>query len=225
LNSELDIAALMLPAEEVGGDYYDAALDRCGVLWLTIGDVSGHGVTPGLVMMMAQTAHSAVRSGGSPTPTEMVVRLNKTLHENVVERLHSDLYMTFVALRYEGGGRFVHAGAHLDLLIHRRETDSVERLMTDGLWLAIEADISNMTVAGSFQLEVGDTLVLFTDGLSESFSPSGEMLDMAGIVSLVIKHAHLCPKTMAEAMIRDVREWCADKRGDDMTIMAVRRIG
>jgi serine phosphatase RsbU (regulator of sigma subunit) len=224
LHAELDIAAVMLPADEVGGDYYDAALDRRGDLWLTIGDVSGHGLTPGLVMMMAQTAHSAIRSGNTATPTEMVVRLNRTLHENVAERLRSNLYMTFVALRYEGGGRFVHAGAHLQILIHRCGTGNVELLATLGTWLGIEADISDATIDYGFHLELGDTLVLYTDGLPESISPAGQMLDVAGLERLVRTHAHLPTKTMAEAMIKDVREWCADQRQDDMTVMVVRRV-
>lgn len=224
LHAELEIAALMLPADEVGGDYYDAALDRRGVLWLTMGDVSGHGLTPGLVMMMAQTAHSAIRSGNTPTPTEMVVRMNRTLYENIAERLRSNLYMTFVALRYEGAGRFIHAGAHLHALVHRCCTGDVELLTTQGTWLGIEADISGATADNGLQLELGDTLVLYTDGLPESISPSGQMMDMAGLERLTRKHAHLSPNFMTEAILKDVREWCADRRQDDMTVMAVRRL-
>jgi serine phosphatase RsbU (regulator of sigma subunit) len=214
----------MLPADEVGGDYYDAALDRLGVLWLTIGDVSGHGLTPGLVMMMAQTAHSAIRSGSTTTPAEMVVRLNRTLHENVAERLHSNLYMTFVALRYEGAGRFVHAGAHLQILLHRQRTGDVELLTTQGTWLGIAPDISAATLDYGFDLELGDTLVLYTDGLPESVSPTGQMLDVTGLRQLANKHVHLPTQAMADAMIQDVREWCADQRQDDMTVMVVRRV-
>jgi len=224
LHNELEIAALMLPAEEVGGDYYDAALDRDGFLWLTIGDVSGHGVTPGLIMMMAQTAHSAIRSGTAPTPTEMVLRLNRTLHENASERLHSNLYMTFVALRYLGDGVFEHAGAHLDLLIHRKATDEVEFLSTQGVWLAVQSDISYAVVPGKFKLELGDTLVLYTDGLPEAASPSGEMLDVEGMRRLAMTHVALPPKEMAESFIKDVRDWCADQRSDDMSIVVVRRV-
>lgn len=224
LHAELDIAAVMLPADEVGGDYYDAALDRRGALWLTIGDVSGHGLTPGLVMMMAQTAHSAIRSGSTTSPTEMVVRLNRTLHENVAERLRSNLYMTFVALRYEGAGRFVHAGAHLQILLFRQGTGDVELLSTQGTWLGIEPDISSATFECGFQLELGDTLVLYTDGLPESVSPSGQMLDVVGLKRLATKHVHLPTQAMAAAIIMDVREWCADQRQDDMTVMVVRRV-
>ena len=224
LHAELDISALMVPADEVGGDYYDAALDRGGVLWLSIGDVSGHGLTPGLVMMMAQTAHSAIRTGSTTTPTEMVVRLNKTLYENIAERLRSNLYMTFVALRYEGGGRFIHAGAHLPVLIHRHRTGDIDLLTTQGTWLGIVADIEGAIADDSFQLELGDTLILHTDGLPESFSKAGQMLDMSGLASLAKKYAHLPTKAMAEAVIKEAREWCSDQRQDDMTVMVVRRV-
>lgn len=224
LHPDLDIAAKMLPADEVGGDYYDAALDGDGDLWLTIGDVSGHGLIPGLVMMMAQTAHSVVRLGYTVTPSEMVARLNRTLYDNIVERLRSDLYMTFVALRYEGSGRFVCAGLHIDLLVHRLRTDEIEQLSTEGMWLGIEPDIATMTIDARLQLEVGDTLVLYTDGLQEALSPSGQMLDLAGMRRLIRKHAHLPTTAMAEAMLKDACEWCAGDRRDDMTVMVVRRI-
>jgi serine phosphatase RsbU (regulator of sigma subunit) len=224
LHAELDIAAKMLPADEVGGDYYDAALDGDGVLWLTIGDVSGHGLIPGLVMMMAQTAHSVIRLGCTVAPSKMVARMNCTLYDNIVERLRSNLYMTFVALRYEGSGCFVYAGLHIDLLVHRQRTDEIEQLSTQGMWLGIEADIANTTVDARLQLEIGDTLVLCTDGLHEALSPSGQMLDIAGMRRLARKHAHLPTTAMAEAILKDAREWCADHRRDDMTVMVVRRI-
>ena len=58
IHPELEIAAAMLPAKQVGGDFYDWVSDRSGSLWISIGDVSGHGLTSGLIMMMAQTIHA-----------------------------------------------------------------------------------------------------------------------------------------------------------------------
>ncbi|MCP4400845.1 MAG: hypothetical protein GY801_26530 [bacterium] len=60
LHPDFDLAATMLPADEVDGDYYDIALDQAGALWLGIGVVTGHGVMPGLIMMMAQTIQTAI---------------------------------------------------------------------------------------------------------------------------------------------------------------------
>ncbi len=62
IHPDFEIDATMLPADEVGGDFYEVSLDRSGHLWFAIGDVSGHGVTPGLIMMMAQTVHTTVTS-------------------------------------------------------------------------------------------------------------------------------------------------------------------
>src|SRR6185436_18733813 len=75
----LEIAAAMKPADEVGGDYYDVqpAANGC---WIGIGDVAGHGLTAGLVMMMTQSAIAAlVRTRPSAGPGELIATLNRVI--------------------------------------------------------------------------------------------------------------------------------------------------
>ena len=75
-----EIAATMIPAKEVGGDYYDIIETEKGDRWVTIGDVSGHGVDSGLIMMMAQTCIlSKINFNGSCGPAEMLNAINSTL--------------------------------------------------------------------------------------------------------------------------------------------------
>ncbi|NJL59036.1 MAG: SpoIIE family protein phosphatase [Desulfobacteraceae bacterium] len=135
LHADLEIAADMLPAENVGGDCYDVAFDRSGYLWFTIGDVSGHGVTPGLIMMMAQTIHTTITSNMDSDPRSLVVMINEILYKNVRERLREDHFMTFTALKYMGGGQFQHAGAHLSMIVYRKKTGICELIPTTGIYL------------------------------------------------------------------------------------------
>jgi len=220
---DFEIAAAMLPAEQVGGDFYDITYDRAGNLWLAIGDVSGHGVTPGLIMMMAQTVHTTVTTNIDCEAGGLVVMLNDILYKNVHERLGENHFMTFTALKYLGQGRFEHAGAHLSMIVVGRDTGTCELIRTTGVYLNFVADISRAIQNHQFSLEHGDTLVLYTDGLTEAQNGNGEMLDIGGLVKIVEKHCRQTPEVMKELIMAEVIRWCDNKRTDDMSIVIVKR--
>ncbi len=220
----LEIEATMLTAEEVGGDYYDVLHHDDGTLWLGIGDVSGHGVTPGLIMLMAQTVHTTVATHLQHRPSEVVTTINRILYHNVRQRLGEDHFMTFTALKYLGSGEFEHAGAHLTMIVYRRAARAIELIKTDGVFLNFIPDISGVTNNASFTLEIGDVLVLYTDGLTESFAPDGAMLDLAGLQEIVMLHAEEPLLAMRNGILSDVLNWCQQERKDDMTLLLVRRV-
>ena len=113
------IAARMVPAAEVGGDYYDIVDAGDGRHWIAIGDVSGHGVESGLVMMMTQTSIlSLVRERPSRTPAEVFREVNGVLWQNI-SRMRANRYMTLNVVRLDPTG-FTMAGKHQDLLVWRR---------------------------------------------------------------------------------------------------------
>ena len=219
-----EIEAVMLPAEEVGGDYYDVLVGNDGALWLAIGDVSGHGVTPGLVMMIAQTIHATITTQLSLTPKDVIETVNRVLYQSVHDRLHADHFMTFTTLKYDGGGRFMHAGAHLDLIIHRQAAQTCELIDTDGVFLNFIPDIADITTNATFTLDIGDTLILYTDGLTEAWNAAGNMLDVSGFLDIVQRHAGKATVAMRDAIMQDVLTWCANMRKDDMSLVVVRRV-
>ena len=218
-----DIEAVMLPADEVGGDYYDVLTGSDGALWLAIGDVSGHGVTPGLVMMIAQTIHATIATQYPATPKQVIETVNRVLFQSVHDRLHADHFMTFTTLKYEGSGRFTHAGAHLDLIVHRQATQLCELIDTSGVFLNFIPEIAHATTNASFTLDVGDTLILYTDGLTEAWNADKVMLDVSRFVEIVRRHAGNAAAAMRDAIMRDVLEWCGNRRDDDMSLVIVRR--
>jgi sigma-B regulation protein RsbU (phosphoserine phosphatase) len=112
------------PAQEVGGDFYDVLCDeRSRSLWVTIGDVSGHGVPAGLVMLMTQSAFAAYfRANPLARPDEVIRGVNDLLNEQIGVRLRDDKYVTGLLLQHSGAGRFVYAGAHEWPLVWRKAT-------------------------------------------------------------------------------------------------------
>jgi len=174
-----DVAALMLPAANVGGDYYDYF--RLGdAQWLLVGDVSGHGVSSGLIMMMAQTAvrtttHTLSQRGVEPAPSEVLALVNAAIRSNL-RKIGQDQYMTVTALRLEPDG-VRYAGLHQDFLVYRRATRRLERVETDGVWVGLLDDITPFLRDATLRLAAGDVLLLHTDGLTEA-RHEGRMLGL-----------------------------------------------
>ncbi|MEI9942076.1 MAG: SpoIIE family protein phosphatase [Pseudomonadota bacterium] len=170
----LEIAAAMVPATEVGGDYYDV-LPGKGGCWLGIGDVAGHGLRPGLVMMMLQSIVAALgRENFAAAPREMVNIVNAVLYDNVRNRLGQDEHATLTLLHYFANGELVFAGAHEDLVILRAATGRCDRIETVGTWVGATQDIADATEDQHARLEDGDVLLLFTDGVIEAANAAGE---------------------------------------------------
>ncbi len=225
-----DVAARMVPAEEVGGDFYDLH-QASGGSWVAIGDVSGHGVTPGLIMMMVQSMLSAIARqspevGQKYSPREVLRVVNAALHDNLRTRMHDDNYMTMVLLKHVGGGKFRYAGAHESILIYRRATHQVETLPTDGTWLGLQDDIGPFLEEHEIELEPGDAMVLYTDGITEAKNPQGVQYNIDRLRDMLIRQGSLSmpsAQKIRDGIVDDVMSW-SRTRQDDVTVMVLRRL-
>jgi len=220
---DLRAAGLMEAATEVGGDYFDilACGDTC---WLGVGDVSGHGLTAGLTMLMVQSAVSAlVRSNPEATPAEVLDAANQAIQDNVRNRLQIDDHMTITLFRCEQNGRVTFAGAHEDILVIREQSGKVERIETSGTWLGVIKDISEHLPEAELILGPGDYMVLHTDGIIESKNDSAQMYDIEGLTALLERRAPgATPNEIARNVLDDVRQF-TDEMEDDRTIVILRR--
>lgn len=216
------ISARMIPASSVGGDYYDV-LRVDGVDWILIGDVSGHGVTAGLTMMLVQTAaRTVLLSAGARareiTPKELLTAVNASVRSNI-EKIGADQYMTIMALRLEGN-RVTYAGLHQDVLVYRKRTGAVERIGTRGIWLGLVDDTSDLLDDDGFEMNEGDTLLLYTDGVTELPAESA-LLGTDGLAALLqrIARESTLPQTIVEGVVERVR---GGPVKDDVTLLAAR---
>lgn len=216
-----DVAARMVPAEEVGGDYYDCIETTHGVRWVAIGDVTGHGVESGLISMMAQTSLlTAVNSTPALTPSEALVRVNATLFENM-QRMQARLYMTFTALRVEPD-RVVFAGQHQDILVWRARTREVETIQITGTWLGLARSIEDALCDAEIVLDPDDVLLLVTDGITEADHASGEMFGVRALADVFRTHAAGDLRTLVDTIVRAaVGE--GNAHPDDATVVALKR--
>jgi predicted ATPase/serine phosphatase RsbU (regulator of sigma subunit) len=218
---DYEVAAAMIPASTVGGDYYDVVRGS-GSDWLLIGDVSGHGVTAGLIMMMVQTAaRTIVTTSGdaeSLTPAAVLSRVNAAVRGHL-QRIGADQYMTLTALQVRGA-TIGYSGLHQDILVYRVSSGQVERIETRGVWIGLLDDISDLLEDRSFAMNDGDMLLLFTDGLTEMPVEGGRL----GTEGLARAFQALASETRdVRAVVKGVlRSMEGRAVGDDVTLMAAR---
>jgi serine phosphatase RsbU (regulator of sigma subunit)/DNA-binding LacI/PurR family transcriptional regulator len=220
--SRLELATAMVPASEVGGDYFDV-LPFEGGCWLGIGDVVGHGLHAGLMMMMIQSVVSAATHDQPlASPAQIWRVLNAVVHENVHARLGRDEHATLTLIRYEDTGRLVHAGAHGDLLVYRASLRRCERIETKGIWAGMMPDPPPaLTQDLDCQLEPGDTVLLHTDGITEARNGAREMFGTERLVSAFEGAAHLSVGEIRDRVLAEVRAFMAEQV-DDLTLVVLR---
>lgn len=220
--ADWSVHACMEPARELGGDFYDAFPLPDGRLGLLVADVSGKGVAAAFFMAVSRTVLLDVAADGG-APHEVLARANDMLcARNPMELFITVCYVVFDpatgALEYASGG-------HPPPLV-RREDGSVDVLPAcHDIALAVMPEMRYRTLHAS--LRSGDTMVLFTDGVTEAFSPAGEaygddrLLDWLGATRPAIG-----PRAMVDALVADVHRFVADaEASDDLTCLILNREG
>jgi serine phosphatase RsbU (regulator of sigma subunit) len=218
----LEWAGMMVPAYEVGGDYYDVLPTDTGC-WIGMGDVAGHGLMAGLVMLMIQSMVAAtVSQRPNASPSEIVVAVNALLRTNVRKRLRRDDHATMVLLHYENGGSVKFAGFHEEILVWRRQTAAWERLETSGVWVGAIDDIAHAMTDAEFTLHEGDLLVLYSDGAVEAMNARSEQFGVERLCGVVDSCVAESPQAICAAVVEHVRAW-APSQADDISILVARQ--
>lgn len=218
----LAISAYMEPATEVGGDYYDVipTADGC---WMAIGDVSGHGLGAGVIMLMLQSSVAAlVRSHPDASPSRIECLVNDVLFENVRMRMKRRDHATLSILRYTRDGKVRIAGAHEDIIVWRASTRSIELIETPGTWVGAVRSIAEATVETSFVLAPDDVMVLYTDGVTEA-RRDGKQLGLEGLQEVVRAHAEATTVDLKNAIVGAVHSWTSELQ-DDISVVVVRQL-
>lgn len=162
----LDIDSLFEACEETSGDYFDYIRRSGGRLGVVVGDVSGHGIGAALVMSTARALLRAF-TATEATAAEIISRMNRFLSEDVETGRFMTLFYSEIDLR-QRQLHYVRAG-HNEPLLYRRGDDVFEELGEGGIALGMIDDFE-FEVTGPIQLEPGDVLLLYTDGIVESMN-------------------------------------------------------
>src|SRR5690606_31006219 len=166
--SDIDVYATMIPAQEVGGDFYDFFLIDEHHLGFVLGDVSGKGVGAALFMAITRTL---IRSTAlhSTSAAECMTQVNQTLFPETVPRMFVTVFFGILDTR-TGEVTYTNAGHHSPLIL--RDGDRVEEAeRTGGLGLCLKGDVKYQE--RTLQLAPGEMLLLYTDGVTEAVNEDG----------------------------------------------------
>jgi sigma-B regulation protein RsbU (phosphoserine phosphatase) len=220
----LEVAAAMQAASEVAGDYYDVIPTERGC-WIGIGDVSGHGLPAGLATLMVHSVVSGVsRRHPDGAPGELLAVVNSVFYDNVRNRMGQEQHATLTLTRYERSGRLVCAGAHEVILVCRAEDGRIDVIDTPGTWIGLVPDVRGLVPDTAFDLCPGDVMVLFTDGITEARSESGEMFGIDRLMAEVFRARGESVASIRDALVAAVERW-AVSREDDMSLLVARHKG
>ncbi|MCU0846471.1 MAG: trifunctional serine/threonine-protein kinase/ATP-binding protein/SpoIIE family protein phosphatase [Spirochaetes bacterium] len=215
-----EVIGHMIPSEEVGGDYYDVINTEYSD-WVFIGDVSGHGVSAGLVMMMVQsTIQSIIRENPLIKPTGLLKIINKGITYNI-KKLDEDKFMTMTALNFYEDGRVVHSGLHLDILVYRNGRAEVEVIKTSGMWLGVVDDLSKFNRDVEFRLYSGDVVLLFSDGLIEARDKNLKMFDIENLINVFSFSAKNRIEEIKNNILNALSDYTTD---DDKTMIIIKKL-
>jgi serine phosphatase RsbU (regulator of sigma subunit) len=215
-----EVTGVSVPCYEVGGDYFDFIGLPSGVVVIALGDVSGKGFDAALLMA---SLHASVRSQAYTTAP--VAEKVRAVHRYLWECTPPNRFVTlFYGELDPQTHRLVYVNAgHLPPVLVRSD-GSVESLEPVGPPLGILGDRAHPE--REVRLEPGDLLAIYSDGMAELPSPSGEELGTARVVELLRQNRHLrvtSLRDVLEAAIRDFRGTA--QAADDLTFVLVRRVG
>jgi sigma-B regulation protein RsbU (phosphoserine phosphatase) len=218
---DLDIASYAEPAEEVGGDYYDVLYIPGGAK-IGIGDVTGHGVESGVLMLMVQSVSRALYERGVTDPREFLDVLNRSICKNV-ERTRSDRHLSLAFVDYADDTVTI-SGQHEEVIIIR-SNGAVERLdtMDLGFPIGLEANINDFLASTTLPFNHGDTMVLFTDGITEAESEDGRLYGTDKLIESALRAHKASASSIAAAIIADVRAHIGKQKvHDDITLVVMK---
>jgi serine phosphatase RsbU (regulator of sigma subunit)/pSer/pThr/pTyr-binding forkhead associated (FHA) protein len=208
-------AAASLPCRSIGGDFYDYVDLPDGSFGFALGDVAGKGPPAALLSAMMQGIFAA-QAAASDTPCQTIARVNLALFRRGIESRFVTLL--YGALTGDGRLTYCNAGHNPPLIVG---ASGVRRLETGGPvvglfeWSTYEEE--------TIQLDRGDWLIVFSDGVSEALSADGEDYGDARIVHTAESHLDADPQRMLDAIFMDVRSFTKGAaQSDDITALVLR---
>jgi serine phosphatase RsbU (regulator of sigma subunit) len=210
----VDYAGLCIQARKVGGDYYDFLDLGPQRLGLVIGDISGKGIAAALLMASLQANLRSQCAISIDHPQRLLQAVNQLFCENTPDGSFATLFFA----EYDGGsGRLRYANCgHLCALL----------LRCDGTLDRLD---STATVLGIFKkwdctveerkLHPGDTLALYTDGITECFNDAGEEFGEDRLVQALRRHRGPNSQTMLERVVQEIQQYGSQEQNDDITLI------
>lgn len=212
--------ANLLTSTEVGGDYYDYFQIGGHKSILLVGDVSGHGVAAGTMVSAAKAGIYPLIHEGISRPSEILKKLNETM----LATAHRSLLMTMACISLDartGALLFANAG-HVLPYIRRKHDRKWSMIESSGMPLGTSIDSDYAVAEVELELNIGDRLFLYTDGLVEEESPLGEPFGYERLERVLDQFGDAEPEILHEQLIAELHKHCGGRSlTDDVTVVII----
>jgi sigma-B regulation protein RsbU (phosphoserine phosphatase) len=212
-----DLAGLSRAAQATGGDYFDYLPLPGGPVGVVVGDVSGHGFGPALLMSQARAYLRALALSYADVG-ELLTRANQILTRDTEE----DRFVTLFCARLDPGARSLRYAAAGHEGYHLSASGGVTRLPSTGLPLGVVED-AVVACAPAVALGPGDLVLCFTDGIPEAEAPGGAAFGLERTLEVVRAHQGQPARAIVEALHRAVQEFSHPlPQRDDITAVVIK---
>ncbi len=209
-----------LPARGVGGDYYDFLRIGSDQLGVALADVAGKGIAAALVMSVVQASLRSVADDPAISLSQATGKINRLLCAST----GPNSYATFFYARLDENTRclqYVNGGHNPPFLLRNHQSGMIEELTTGGMIVGMFP--FSKYEEGTVQLESGDVLLLFTDGVSEAHNPQEEEFGEDRLKEALKRYGHLYVDEMSTAILGELQKWMADApQYDDLTFVLMK---
>jgi serine phosphatase RsbU (regulator of sigma subunit) len=213
----LEYGGICIQARKVGGDYYDFLDLGQERFALVVGDIAGKGMAAALLMANLQANLRSQCAIAFDKPQHLLRSVNQMFYDNSTEGAYATLFFA----EYDdkiGRLRYVNCG-HLSALLLRSD-NTVDKLESTCTVVGLFKEL-NCTIAES-RLFSGDTLVLYTDGVTESFNDAGEDFGEHRLIAAMRRHRQLPSQDLMASIVEEVQQFSTSEQHDDITLIVAK---
>src|SRR5438132_1889659 len=218
-----EISGINVPARQVSGDYFDYIKVDDERLGVAIADVSGKGVPASLIMAICR---SVLRSQaiGNPSPADVLQKVNRQLYPDIKEDMF--ISMAYLVLDHARDGVTLARAGHDAPLLYKQKAQTIQPLKTPGMVVGIDSGdvFDRLTTDVAVELETGDCILLYTDGITEALDNEGNEFGLERTTATVQSSAIEGAQAIVTRLIDDLRNFVGSTpQNDDITMIAIRK--
>jgi serine phosphatase RsbU (regulator of sigma subunit) len=209
----VNISFFMQPAREMGGDYYDF-IEKENRLAVVIGDVSGKGVSAGVLVAIMQT-YLQIQYKKVSDLKKLIVGLNNYLSN----RIDTGMFITLLLFEWDSSQNKLHyVGCGHEHILHYRSKDkTIELIRAGGLALMMDSDIEPYIKDCELVVEKGDSIILYTDGITETFNSAKDFFGLERLVKF-FEETPINKSSVEKLLPQTLADWRGDEQqADDIT--------
>jgi phosphoserine phosphatase RsbU/P len=215
----LRIAVRYVPMTAVAGDFYDFLTSGGGAVGILVADVTGHGVPAALVASMVKVAISS-QAGYASDPAHVISALNQVMCRQVQGQLTTAGYLFLDIAKRTA---LYAAAGHPPLLLWRKAGHTLHEFRENGLLMGVRP--AEKYTNASIDLQAGDRLLLYTDGITEASNGAAELFGEERLAEFIAVHEDMAADAFADALLRKLAAWSGggsrNAQTDDITLVVV----